>query len=150
MAGHFVKKDLTNKQFRVSVFVATFPQMTAGQFFVPFDDGMPAFATPIHQANMLSDDQIDFDVIDQASDIGAIHLGQTKDGVLIHGTEAQAWALYQSFNPEAPVVQAAMVAPAKPKVADFCRTDFTRAGRVSTPSFGPAFSPRPDGMRLAA
>lgn len=133
------------------MFVATFPQMTTGQFFVPFNDGMPAFATPAHQADMLTDDRIDFDVIDQASDIGAIHLGQTKDGVLIHGTEAQAWALYQSFNPEAPAVQTAMVAPAKPKVADFCRTDFTRAGRVLAPSFVPAFAPRAqDGMRLAA
>lgn len=150
MARRFVKKDLTNKQFRVGVCVATFPQMTTGQFFVPFDDGMPAFATPAHQSGALPDDQINFDVIDQASDVGAIHLGQTKHGVLIHGTEAQAWALYQSFNPDVPAVQAAIAAPAKPKVADFCRTDFTRAGRAPKPSYAPAFAPRAEGMRLAA
>ncbi|MBN8521752.1 MAG: hypothetical protein J0L77_07645 [Alphaproteobacteria bacterium] len=125
------------------------PQQTTGQFFVPHDGGMPVFATAQHQANVIAD--LNYDLVDHVSAVGAHHLGQTREGVLLLGTEAQAWQLSHELGGLVERAQPVTSSVPAAKVSSFFGKDFERAVaglRVANTNI-PFFKPAPMAYRAA-
>lgn len=125
------------------------PQQTTGKFFVPRDGGMPVFATADHQARLISD--LNYDLVERVSDAGAHHIGQTREGVLIFGTEDQAWRLSHELGG---LDQTNRVMPSftSAKVPSYFGKDFERAAEGLRPANAnvPFFNPAPQMAYRAA